>query len=546
MTSDKTVVSLILQALKNIGVEQVVLSAGSRNAPFLIAFQQDDTFEKHHVLDERSAGFMALGMAQQTGKPVALCCTSGSALANYYPAVLEAYYQKIPLIILSADRPLHWIDQQDGQTIRQKDFFTPHIAYTANLLLENQIRYNERQTYQALWTCLDTQMPVHINVPLEEPLYQLTENETAHIPMQKHRLQQAFDQAEAQNIFETLQHADKILLLAGQHTPKKAQIALEKLAKLPQIAVISENLNALHFAGKINNIDSLLATTKDENALHAEVLISFGGAVLAKSLKNFLRKQKPSKHYALQKNRDIVDTFLSLTDLVETDETLFLEALADYLPAKTSTYKETWQKNHTLARQKQNDFLKQCPYSDLLVFAKLSACLPQNLQLHLGNSSCVRYAQFFDNLQGFANRGVSGIEGSLSTAVGAAKAHLDQQTLCVLGDLSFFYDASALTYAPKNLKVLVVNNSGGGIFRLIQQDKTVPGFEAFIEGKHEKNAQKLAEHAGFHYQKSSDADSLVKALNDFLSHTEPVLLEIFTPRLENDKIFQHFMQFLKS
>lgn len=546
MTSDKTVVSLILQALKNIGVEQVVLSAGSRNAPFLIAFQQDDTFEKHHVLDERSAGFMALGMAQQTGKPVALCCTSGSALANYYPAVLEAYYQKIPLIILSADRPLHWIDQQDGQTIRQKDFFTPHIAYTANLLLENQIRYNERQTYQALWTCLDTQMPVHINVPLEEPLYQLTENETAHIPMQKHRLQQAFDQAEAQNIFETLQHADKILLLAGQHTPKKAQIALEKLAKLPQIAVISENLNALHFAGKINNIDSLLATTKDENALHAEVLISFGGAVLAKSLKNFLRKQKPSKHYALQKNKDLVDTFLSLTDLVETDETLFLEALADYLPAKTSTYKETWQKNHTLARQKQNDFLKQCPYSDLLVFAKLSACLPQNLQLHLGNSSCVRYAQFFDNLQGFANRGVSGIEGSLSTAVGAAKAHLDQQTLCVLGDLSFFYDASALTYAPKNLKVLVMNNNGGGIFRLIQQDKTVPGFEEFIEGKHEKNAQQLAEHAGFHYQKSSDADGLVKALNDFLSHTEPVLLEIFTPRLENDKVFQHFMQFLKS
>ncbi len=370
MTSDKTVVSLILQALKNIGVEQVVLSSGSRNAPFLIAFQQDDTFEKHHVLDERSAGFMALGMAQQTGKPVALCCTSGSALANYYPAVLEAYYQKIPLIILSADRPLHWIDQQDGQTIRQKDFFTPHIAYTANLLLENQIRYNERQTYQALWTCLDTQMPVHINVPLEEPLYQLTENETAHIPMQKHRLQQAFDQAEAQNIFETLQHADKILLLAGQHTPKKAQIALEKLAKLPQIAVISENLNALHFAGKINNIDSLLATTKDENALHAEVLISFGGAVLAKSLKNFLRKQKPSKHYALQKNPDLVDTFLSLTDLVETDETLFLEALADYLPAKTSTYKETWQKNHTLARQKKKRFFKTMPIQRFTCFCK--------------------------------------------------------------------------------------------------------------------------------------------------------------------------------
>ncbi len=158
----------------------------------------------------------------------------------------------------------------------------------------------------------------------------------------------------------------------------------------------------------------------------------------------------------------------------------------------------------------------------------------------------MRYAQFFDNLQGFANRGVSGIEGSLSTAVGAAKAHLDQQTLCVLGDLSFFYDASALTYAPKNLKVLVMNNNGGGIFRLIQQDKTVPGFEEFIEGKHEKNAQQLAEHAGFHYQKSSDADGLVKALNDFLSHTEPVLLEIFTPRLENDKVFQHFMQFLKS
>jgi 2-succinyl-5-enolpyruvyl-6-hydroxy-3-cyclohexene-1-carboxylate synthase len=545
MTSDKTVVSLILQALKNIGIEQVVLSSGSRNAPFLIAFQQDDTFEKHHVLDERSAGFMALGMAQQTGKPLALCCTSGSALANYYPAVLEAYYQKIPLVILSADRPLHWIDQQDGQTIRQKDFFAPHIAYTANLLLENQARYNERQTYQALWTCAETQMPVHINVPLEEPLYQLTEKEKVHIPMQKHRLQQAFDQAQAQNIFENLKHTDKILLLAGQHTPKKAQIALEKLAKLPQIAVVSENLNTLHFAGKINNIDSLLATTKDENALHAEVLISFGGAVLSKSLKNFLRKQKPSKHYALQKNQDIVDTFLSLTDLVETDETLFLEALADYLPETPSTYKETWQKNHTLARQKQNDFLKQCPYSDLLVFAKLSACLPKNLQLHLGNSSCVRYAQFFDNLQGFANRGVSGIEGSLSTAVGAAKAHLDQQTLCVLGDLSFFYDASALTYAPKNLKVLVVNNNGGGIFRLIQQDKIVPGFEEFIEGKHEKNAQKLAEHAGFHYQKSSDADGLVKALNDFLHHTEPVLLEIFTPRLENDKVFQDFMQFLK-
>ncbi|MDV6167090.1 2-succinyl-5-enolpyruvyl-6-hydroxy-3-cyclohexene-1-carboxylic-acid synthase [Flavobacterium sp. DG1-102-2] len=529
------------------GVTDIVISPGSRNAPLTIGFANNPNFNCYSVADERSAAFFALGMAQQLKKPVAVVCTSGSALLNYYPAVAEAFYSQIPLIVISADRPHDKIDIGDGQTIRQENVYANHIAYTANLL-EDASTENDRLINEAINIAVLQKGPVHINAPFEEPLY---ETVTA-LSVQS----QVFDTIVEEPFKEDLtlyidkwNTAKKKLVLVGVNDPNTIDAGvIEHLAKDPSVVVMVETTSNLHHETFLNSIDTIITPFTVENfeAYSPEILVTFGGMVVSKRVKAWLRKYKPTDHWHIDTLR-AYDTFGALTKHFEEDANTFF---SDFLPKTImveSGYNQMAQELNAFRKIKHDEYLATIPFSDFKAFEVILPALNENSQLQISNSSAIRYLQLFnvkDSVEVFCNRGTSGIDGSSSTAVGAAVAS-GKETLLITGDISFLYDSNALwnNYIPKDFKIIVINNGGGGIFRILPGHAETPVFNTYFETAHNLTAEHLAKMYGFSYDTARDENGLTTALETFMQNgTQPKILEVFTPMLENDKILLQYFK----
>ena len=529
------------------GVTDIVISPGSRNAPLTIGFANNPNFNCYSVADERSAAFFALGMAQQLKKPVAVVCTSGSALLNYYPAVAEAFYSQIPLIVISADRPHDKIDIGDGQTIRQENVYANHIVYTANLL-EDASTENDRLINEAINIAVLQKGPVHINAPFEEPLY---ETVTA-LSVQS----QVFDTIVEEPFKEDLtlyidkwNTAKKKLVLVGVNDPNTIDAGvIEHLAKDPSVVVMVETTSNLHHETFLNSIDTIITpfTVEDFEAYSPEILVTFGGMVVSKRVKAWLRKYKPADHWHIDTLR-AYDTFGALTKHFEEDANTFF---SDFLPKTImveSGYNQMAQELNAFRKIKHDEYLATIPFSDFKAFEVILPALNDNSQLQISNSSAVRYLQLFnvkDSVEVFCNRGTSGIDGSSSTAVGAAVAS-GKETLLITGDISFLYDSNALwnNYIPKDFKIIVINNGGGGIFRILPGHAETPVFNTYFETAHNLTAEHLAKMYGFSYDTARDENGLTTALETFMQNgTQPKILEVFTPMLENDKILLQYFK----
>lgn len=574
--------TVIAQCKEN-GISNIVISPGSRNAPLTISFTEDAFFSCYSIVDERCAAFFALGMAQNIGKPVAVVCTSGSALLNYYPAVAEAFYGEIPLVVISADRPSYKIDVGDGQTIRQDNVFHRHIGYNANLrqdishAADRIMRYrpdwiknkdvnkeqdkiqafNDLEINTAIRTARKQLLPVHINVPFEEPLYDFKDLPSLGVGTKTSFLtNENSEQIALEPYAEIWKNAKRKMVVVGVNAPNTVQQSLlDALGTDPSVIVLTETTSNLHHTNFFNSIDTLVAPIELVSnkgtlfsALQPDILLTFGGLIVSKKIKAFLRQYTPEHHWHIGETR-ANDTFYCLDAHLKTKVNTVLETFYNGREQVRSTYFSVWDTVRSSHLKKQKEYLVKIPFTDFSAFNILLGAIPNNYQLHLANSSTIRYAQLFrikPSITVFCNRGTSGIDGSTSTAMGAS-IYEKMPTLLVTGDLSFFYDSNALwnNYIRNDFRIILVNNSGGGIFRILPGKDDSDNFGRFFETTHQLNASALCAMFGFDYFKVGNEQHLSSTLSSFFdSSSKPKLLEVETPRLLNDKILMDYFHFI--
>ncbi|WP_343617587.1 2-succinyl-5-enolpyruvyl-6-hydroxy-3-cyclohexene-1-carboxylic-acid synthase [Flavobacterium sp.] len=531
------------------GIQNIIISPGSRNAPLTIGFAQNPNFTCYSIADERCAAFFALGIAQQIKKPTAIVCTSGSALLNYYPALAEAFYSQIPLIVISADRPQSKIDIGDGQTIRQENVFLNHSVFNANLTEEASAE-NDLKINKAIETAILQKGPVHINAPFEEPLYEMVSELSVEpkITSLEEVLETKIIENEAEIVSIWNSSKRKLILIGGINDVNSIDHEiLENFANDPSIVVLTETTSNLHHPSFVSSIDSLITPFDDADFkdLEPEVLITFGGMIVSKRIKAFLRKYKPVHHWHIDTLR-AYDTFNALSKHFVMEPNDFFNNLLPKTEFASSDYFSKIDTIYDLRKTKKQEYLSKIGFSDFKVFEKVIGTLPKNSQLQISNSSAIRYAQLIDidpSIEVFCNRGTSGIDGSTSTAIGAAAAS-GRETIFITGDISFFYDSNALwnSYIPNNFKIVLINNGGGGIFRILPGHEEKPVFNTYFETSHKLTAEHLAKMYQFNYLTAADLPSLNQKLELFYQSDKPVLLEIFTPTKENDAILKQYFK----
>lgn len=556
----------VVQLCKLYSIKHIVISPGSRNAPLIIGFTNDDYFKCYSIVDERAAAFFAMGIAQQTRHPAALVCTSGSAVLNYYPAISEAFYSNIPLVVLSADRPDYLVDIGDGQTIRQQNVFGSHVAFSTSLELdiragsmpsdkipqEDIQEVNEGRINAAIETSINQSAPVHINIPFSEPLYQTSEK----FSVRPHKIattdKELPNYTEIGDCIQKWKGTDRHMILCGVMYPGEIEEQyLKTLSEDESVLVFTETTSNVNYSETFPSIDKIIAPLEKEEfeQLRPQILITMGGMLVSKKIKAFLRQHPPIEHWHVGEF-GANDTFFTLTKVLKMSPNQFFSKFLWKIDNSGGDYKKKWNLVKDLRLVKHNRYLKKIPFSDLKAFEIILDSVPNDIILQIGNSASIRYSQLFDlknTLEVYCNRGTSGIDGSTSTAIGCAVAR-EKQTVLICGDLSFFYDSNALwnNYIPSSFRIIVLNNSGGGIFRILPGDKANENFESYFETIHDLDASNLCNMFNFDYYEATTEESLAKKLRDFYTTSErPRLLEIFTPRKKNDKILLDYFEFLK-
>ena len=550
--SSKRSIQALAYLLNEYGIHNIVISPGSRNAPLAIHFSESEGFNCYSIVDERSAGFVGLGMAKSEKKPVAVTCTSGSAAANYYPAITEAFYSNVPLLILTADRPTDFVDIFDGQTIRQKELFAQHSYGDFQLLeegKENADETNFELIKKAIELCIEKKGPVHINIPLEEPLYELVTEVPKFPPVEKTIRRKSYELPS--NIAAEWNTAKRIMILVGTRDySEELEMQLSQLVKNHSAVVLCEVNSNLRNDKFFPHIDRYIYnfTEEDFKTYAPELLITVGQNVVSKKVKQFLRKAKPKNHWHIDEVWQ-PDTFFSLTEKIETTPENFFAKLLNVAKLEPQPFFNLWDVLRDKKDLKHKEYCLLTNFSDFKFFELLSYKTPENVNLHFSNSSAIRYAQLFDFRKDkvYCNRGTSGIDGSTSTAMGFAMRN-PNQTVLVTGDLSFFYDINGLwnNYIPPYTRILIFNNGGGDIFRIIPGPSSTNALDEFILTKHHRNAELLSKHFGFGYTKVDDEETLSRVLDNFFKpDAKAKILEIDTSKVDNAEVLKGYFAFMK-
>src|SRR5690554_397428 len=565
--SDKPGVQQLVEAFYKHGVKHIVFSPGSRNAPLVVSFANDPRFKCIVIPDERSAAFYALGMAEQSGSPAGVICTSGSALLNYYPAVSEAFYRNIPLVVVSADRPSEWIDQGDGQTIRQENVFQNHICASTTLFenpkSQDQTWFNKRSIDEVMNTAKSLNGgPIHINFPFTEPLYNSKDIKTAvdDSDLKSTALFELMPQLSSlqkEELRKIWNNSSKKMILCGQ-MPKNSYLneQLKTLTNDKSVAVVVENTSNLQDKSFIHCIDRTITSFIDEDPelYQPDLLITIGGAVISKKIKSYLRKYKAVNHWKVGQEFQFMDTFQSLTVSIPMQPNSFLDILLEEgFNRNTSRYGEQWKQLDYLVQGNHAEFLETVPYSDLSVFNLILDSVPDQSALHLSNSSVIRYAQLFDPIKSinyFCNRGTSGIDGSTSTAIGNAIIGENKLHTFITGDISFFYDSNAFwnNHVPSNFRVFLINNGGGRIFNIIPGPKNTPHKDKFFVAKHSFSAKSICEAYNVNYyaaKSMQEIDQQLDAFYEIQANDRPAVFEIFTDAEQSGEILLDYFNSIK-
>lgn len=518
-------------------VFHIVISPGSRNMPLATSFANHPKFHCHPVTDERSAGFFAIGLSLSLQQTVAVCVTSGSALLNLASSVSEAFYQQIPLLVISADRPLAWIGQMDGQTLPQTGVFGSLIKKEVSLpepTNETDEWFCNRLINEAILELTHhTKGPVHINVPITEPFFDCSVKE-----LPKERVIRRDEPYS-----DKWNNTRKVLFIVGQQTKQEAEKVQSLLVDL-NCPVFCEHLsNLAPHSNLISNADIIL-NEGVSNDYEPDLVIYFGGHIVSKRIKKWIRKIKPKECWRIDLSGDCSDTFQCLNNIIELPTEAFLSSLE---PKKLDNdFLSLWKSKEQKVPQSPIDFNN---YSALYVIKQVIKGLPGHSALILSNSSAVRYAQLFPikakDVIVSCNRGINGIDGSLSAAVGFANAQPTRDCFLLIGDLSFFYDMNGLwnTHLPSNLKIILINNGGGEIFRVLPGLEKTETTETFVMASHQTEAKGWVESVDACYycaKEKESADHCIVQL--FAKSSKTTVTEFFTDSsvdvTEYKKVFQ--------
>lgn len=541
----------IINIIQDHGVRTAYCSPGSRNAPLILALDSTMDIEKYVVVDERSAAFQALGCALVEQKPVMLVCTSGTAVLNYAPAIAEAYYSGVPLIVVSADRPREWIDQDDSQVIRQFGVLQNIVKGSYDILdyyglgrCRQVDRWTVNRTVnEAMIKALAGKPgPVHINVQLSDPLGEISEcdfSEERHVNLIRS------SESLPVNVLTSLAvdaAKSKILVVAGFGVPENSLIkSLRLFATLPNVTVMAETISNLRGVQPLSEmIDSVLCrmSDTDKDRLRPDIVISFGGALVSRMLKQYLRSYPPKHHWSIGHTNYFGDCFQSLTEMIDVKPASFFKQLYSVINRKYNVsnkeYSREWLNMRMTADKISEDYIAKAPWSDLKAIDYILKQLPLD-NLFVSNGTSVRYSQLIPHKchAEYCNRGVSGIDGTTATAVGAANSYLGQTTL-LTGDMSWLYDSGASTFlnVPDDMRVIVINNMGGGIFRFIKSTRNLPKdiLDFYFCTNKEPDIESIAEGYGFDVMAAGNMQELKAGVRWLSGDSDlPRLLVVNTP-----------------
>lgn len=554
------------------GVTNSIVCPGSRCAPITLAFARHPDITCRTFSDERSACFVALGIAQQTQSPVSVICTSGSAAYNFAPAIAEAFFQEIPLLIFTADRPAEWIDQWDGQTIRQTNIFGAHVKKSYTLPQEydhaDAVWHIQRIVNEAISLSQEfPKGPVHINVPLREPLYPAKDEKIVFTKIKKivRVTSPSFEltQGDKATLSKSLSKYTKIVVVGGQQYFHDAQNkSIARFCKNHQAALVGDVISNLHsLPDTVRLVDTFLGQCGDsvKQSLAPELLITFGKSVISKNLKQFIRKYKPVEHWHIQPGGVTADTFQSLTRLIHCSPQNFFESLQTpekieaFNTQKKENYARLWHAEESRTRRSIKNYFSEPRFTEFHVLKEILDSLPARCNLHLANSMSVRYANFIGLVEKnkgqhvYSNRGTSGIDGCTSTAVGHA-LNSEVPNILITGDMAFFYDRNAFwhKYPLQNLHVVVVNNHGGVIFNLIDGPGSLEERDEYFITEQKLTASHLATEFGFDYLKIDSFKKIKTTLKDFFQFEgKTKILEISSDQNTSREIFEQFKNTIK-
>jgi len=561
MYSNKENVNILTALLVAHGVRHAVVCPGSRNAPIVHNLNECPDIACYPVTDERSAGFYALGMSQALTKPVCVkepvvvCVTSGTALLNLAPAIAEAYYQRWSLVVISADRPPQWIDQLDGQTLPQPDALGRFVAKAVSLPEprdDEERWYCNRLVNEALLKSREG-FPVHINVPIAEPLFSFT---TQTLPAQR-KIEQIGSLMNNRLFHETFLsaffQARKPMVIVGQTYFDDSCMAADLYEIGAYAVVLSESLTntveRCHF-------DEVLPLLEGDDSYKPDFILYLGGTLVSKRLKRFIRGLSDVSVWSVSEDGAVYDTFMHLTGIIKGSvyeaTVLLMDAIEQSTATHTETFVERW--NRLLQRACAHADAYEPAYSQMAAVKWFERRIEEKkiskkASFHYANSTAIRLANIYACHYVYCNRGVNGIDGSLSTAAGFSLVK-DDTVYCVIGDLSFFYDQNALwnQNLKGNFRVLLLNNGKGGIFNMLPGLEQSPVRDSFVAASHQTSAEGICQQNHVVYLRADDMEQMQKGIETLLSleSDRPALLEVFTNASEDESAYRLYFKQLQT
>ena len=501
------------------GVTYAVVCPGSRCAPLTLAFARHEKIEALSFNDERSAAYIALGIAQQTKRPAVIVCTSGTAANNLSPAVSEAFYQQIPLVVFTADRPPEWIDQQDGQSIHQENIFGKNALRSFQLPVDTSHPdaqwHFHRLINEAFNAAKEFQGPVHVNVPVREPFYPAGEEETVPPGLRAVTVEKAeptLSNETVKKLKEKFRRYQKVALLAGQQ--ENLASAITRFQQKTSAVTMGEIHSNLHASDSIKYAEAIIESAEAKE-IQPELLITVGGNFLSKTMKKFFRQHPPLEHWHIQPFGDAADAFQHLTAVIRTTPSYFLKVMED-CEKRPDDFLRCWKKWDEKARRRAEKFEIQSGFDDFHAVQRILKNIKGKCNLHLANSLSVRYANWIglsrhEGVTVYSNRGTGGIDGCTSTAVGHSLVS-DVPNILITGDIAFFYDRNAFwhTHQIKSLTIFILNNGGGGIFDVIDGPSELPEKEKYFIAEQRRTAKHLAEEFSIPYHKATSLEAIDK------------------------------------
>ncbi len=552
----------LVDELVQAGVTDAVISPGSRSTPIAYLLAEHPGMKTWLNIDERSAAFFALGMAKEQQKPVVLLCTSGTAAANYFPAIVEARISRVPLIVLTADRPHELRDVGAPQAIEQINLYGNHAKWFVEMPLpdaaEDLLRFVRTTICRAVATSI--QRPagvVHINLPLREPLipdFELAKTfHTARKQVAVTQGQWTIAEQQSNAISMKIQQAERPLIICGTIT--KLDFATNVLAFSNKIGapIVADPLSGLRANGLANNsvidcYDTFLRFAEVVEQLRPDLIIRFGAMPVSKALTNFI---KSSGAYQIVVNGDggWSEPTGTADEMIYCDEVSFCEQLTERITKGTASYCDQWQTFNYVTKQGLGTVANSTEFQEGKLFANLSKLIPDNCNLFVGNSMAIRdldtfFHQTDKDIHFYCNRGANGIDGVVSTALGVS-ASSNKPSYLVIGDLSFIHDLNSLVIAKMNqldLFIIVNNNDGGAIFSFLPQAKVERQFDLLFGTPHGLTFSGVVDMVGGQYRKAESWSEVEAGFKAFDKMSGLRVLEIISDRQKNVEQHQDLLK----